>query len=269
MGIYELLSQAIDTRKGGNACDFNGYLEDYLEMVEEGSEISTLLHALFEADNDLKICVNYRIGLSENSISNLIIRYKDINKLDEKPLKCPYIVYTKKDGQEKAILLASEYIYAKGLYYCATESGSVFEGCKNDIIALDTKNVETVVGLLTKVFGNRAGYLQRDIDRKTYANYDVMFEHALSISENVRNTIFDTLKEVEDKSELIKQTVVNWFLLKKYVYVQYMVDKNLLTTRHEGNTKAQRNQAKQNADAIRFISMPELYKGKLSERTSK
>ena len=33
MGIYELLSQAIDTRKGGNACDFNGYLEDYLEMV--------------------------------------------------------------------------------------------------------------------------------------------------------------------------------------------------------------------------------------------
>ena len=44
-----------------------------------------------------------------------------------------------------------------------------------------------------------------------------------------------------------------------------MVDKTVLNTKFEGNVKAQRKQAKQNADKIRFISISDLWRGKIGE----
>ena len=266
MGVYELLNEAVDSRKGGNDCDFNGYLEDYLGTIPSEDEVYPLFAALLNADPDLKICVNYGIKLSDNSISNLIIRYKDINKLSEKAFKCPYIIYAKKDDREKAVIMADEYVYAKGLYYCATESNASFEGVKNDLVAIDTNHINEVVELYKKLFNNRAGYLQREVDQKMYENYDAMFKHALDIATKIKDNIFEDLKNTEDKAALIEKTVVSWFLIKKYVYVQYMVDKKILNDVHNGNTKAQRNQAKQNADAIRFISIPELWKGRIGRK---
>ena len=99
-----------------------------------------------------------------------------------------------------------------------------------------------------------------------YENYDAMFKHALDIATKIKDNIFEDLKNTEDKAALIEKTVVSWFLIKKYVYVQYMVDKKILNDVHNGNTKAQRNQAKQNADAIRFISIPELWKGRIGRK---
>lgn len=266
MGIYDLLNEAIDVRKGGNDCDFNGYLEDYLTILDKDEEVYQLFETLLETDSDIKVCVNYHIALSSNSISNLIIRYKDINKLDAKAIACPYILYFKKNDVQKAILLASEYVYAKGLYYCATETGATLEEVKNDLVAIDTNHINIVVDLYKKIFDNRAGFLQREVDHKMYEDYDSMFKHAVEISDRLRNNIFDELKETDNKEALISKTVVSWFLLKKYVYVQYMVDKKILEQRHDGNAKAQRNQAKQNADAIRFISIPELWRGHLTKR---
>lgn len=113
MGIYDLLNEAIDVRKGGNDCDFNGYLEDYLTILDKDEEVYQLFETLLETDSDIKVCVNYHIALSSNSISNLIIRYKDINKLDAKAIACPYILYFKKNDVQKAILLASEYVIGR------------------------------------------------------------------------------------------------------------------------------------------------------------
>lgn len=59
---------------------------------------------------------------------------------------------------------------------------------------------------------------------------------------------------------MIYSLVVRWFLLKKVVYVQYMVNKDMLQNVHEGNIKKQRNQAKINADEIPFISYSELWR---------
>ena len=37
MGVFELLSQKEDSRKGSYLCVFNGYLEDYLTDMPEGT----------------------------------------------------------------------------------------------------------------------------------------------------------------------------------------------------------------------------------------
>ena len=39
MGVYELLNEAVDSRKGGNDCDFNGYLETYMAKPETQESI--------------------------------------------------------------------------------------------------------------------------------------------------------------------------------------------------------------------------------------
>ena len=72
---------------------------------------------------------------------------------------------------------------------------------------------------------------------------------------------FDKLKDVEDKYEMIREYIVKWFLLKKVLYVQYMLNKDFLTNVHEGNVRKQRNQAKINADEIAFISYSSLWRG--------
>ena len=46
MGVYELLNEAVDSRKGGNDCDFNGYLEDYLGTISSEDEVYPLFAAL-------------------------------------------------------------------------------------------------------------------------------------------------------------------------------------------------------------------------------
>ena len=48
--------------------------------------------------------------------------------------------------------------------------------------------------------------------------------------------------------------------MKKVLYVQYMVNKDILNSVHEGNIKKQRNQAKLNADEISFLSFSEMWR---------
>lgn len=82
MAIYQILEEIKDVRKEGELCDFNGYLEDYLEVIDssEDQPMKDILHALFEENHDLKICVNLRADINRQVISNQIIRYKDAFK---------------------------------------------------------------------------------------------------------------------------------------------------------------------------------------------
>jgi len=70
----------------------------------------------------------------------------------------------------------------------------------------------------------------------------------------------EILPELSDRTSTIYQYVVNWFLLKKVLYVQYMVNKNFLNTVHEGNVRRQRNQAKLHADDIQIVSYSEMWR---------
>ena len=127
MGVFELLSVKEDARKDSDLCFFNGYLEDYLNEVSDSDVHRDIFVQLFEADHALKIIVGLNISVLNETISNAIIRYKDITKYRNKALTIPYVIYGKKDDQEKAIVLTDEdYLYAKGLYYVLTEPGSEF-----------------------------------------------------------------------------------------------------------------------------------------------
>lgn len=258
MEIYELLSELPDKRNENGVCDFNGYLEDYLS-VSEDEEANEVLRALFETDGDLRIVVNMRIGVNKESISNSIIRYKDVFKLGDSALKIPYIVYTKK---EKALVLTKkEYIYAKAYYYALTEPNGRFVDAKNDCVALDMSNKDLVVETLKLLDEKKAGYVQRGLDRKYYENYDASYEYALKLAENIKENIFAKIEESEDKESFINSCVEKWFLIKKFVYVQFMIDKDALRSKFENNIKLQRNKAKENADSIRFVSISEMWKG--------
>ena len=96
MAIYDILSSQKDQRDGGSVCTFNGYLEDYLGMIEEDetkekeTEVFRYLHSL---DENLHICTDLHLDINRNAIANQIIRYKDAFKMPEGQICIPYIIY--------------------------------------------------------------------------------------------------------------------------------------------------------------------------------
>ena len=266
MAIYSILSEKIDSRKNGQDCVFNGYLEDYLSM--EGDNLDPVLKNAFaaiqEKENDVRIVVDMRSVINRDAISNQIIRYKDIFKLTGKPLVYPYILYFTKNEEDPALLVvpytAYGYILAKGMYYCMTEPGSEFIDCKNEIVAVSFENSEDIVRTFEELSTNRAGAIQRRLDNQNYENYEVLKEAAIKASQDIRQNALELLTDIEDRTRYIYDYVVNWFLLKKVLYVQYMVNKNILKTVHDGDVRKQRNQAKTNADEVEFLSYSEMWR---------
>ena len=265
MNLYDLLIAKEDARKGNGVCKFNGYLEDYLSDLQEG-EIKNLLNTLFELDNNMRIIVDYNIAISKDSISNAIIRYKDIYKSGDKALCIPYIVYFKNNNDSRGIIITPEdYLYAKGYYFALTEPGSSLRECYNDVLALSIDDKEDVNKIFNEIFTKRVGQIQRELDSKHFSNYDELFDKANKLCDDFKEHIYDNIEQQDNKEEYIRYCVSRFYLLKKLVYVQYMTDKNILNERHEGNIKLQRNQAKNNADQIRFISISELWRGKVND----
>lgn len=266
MAITAILDSKLDSRRNGDDCAFNGYLEDYLNM--EDIDIDPVLRQAFTeiqaAEADTRICVGLKSEINNDAISNQIIRYKDVFKLSGKPLIYPYILYLNKDGQERALLTVPYtqygFIKAKGLYYCMTEPGSEFIDCKNEIVAICSDQPEAITKAFESLFTQRAGALQRGIDSRFFKNYDELKSAAVEAAAALKSEAPGVLAALEDRAEQIYAYVVDWFLLKKVLYVQYMVNKNILNSVHEGNVKRQRNQAKLNADEITFMSYSEMWR---------
>ncbi len=265
MAIYNILEQQLDSRHNGEDCEFNGYLEDYLGLEPElDPALKEAFTQILELDENARICVGLHSSINKDAISNQIIRYKDVFKLNGRVLSFPYLVYDTQDGQERALLIVPDqdagYIYAKGYYYCMTEPGSPFIDCKNEIVAISSPRADEIVSAWKKLWTMKAGALQRSIDREHFATYDDLKAAAIEAGEKQKAGAADVLAAMEDRSAQIYQYVINWFLLKKVLYVQYMINKNILNTVHEGNVKKQRNQAKLNADAVTFMSYSEMWR---------
>lgn len=271
MGVYQILKDVQDIRKEEGKCTFNGYLEDYLSSIEEVEcQAKNVLTKMFESDSDLKICVDLHIGINQSVVSNQIIRYKDAFKLKGEPLCIPYIIYGEKQGSERALMLMNgeddDYLLAKGMYYCMTEPFSLFAECKNDIVAMLFEDEEEVLSVFSRLFTLKAGALQREIDRVHFANYEQLKQLALDKASALKESIIPALQAAEEKEDLIVNAVIQWFLLKKVVYVYYMVNKDILTRVHENNIKKQRNQAKVNADEVPFTSYSEMWRNSSKPR---
>jgi len=270
MGVYELLSTKEDARKGSPLCVFNGFLEDYLSGLEETHEDYAYLKGVLDYDNDTRVMVDLRMGISQSSVANQIIRYKDIYKLDNKAVIIPYIFYWKKDEREIAALIAREsYIYAKAMYYTLTEPNSELKEYRNDILALEVGDLEGLTTNCAKLATNRAGYLQRGLDRKYFDNYETAYQQALKLSDDVMTMLKETKNVKENREDIVQKAVSSWFLIKKFVYVQLMVDKRTLEKEFEGNIHKQRYKAKENADSIHFISYADLWRGRIEPEVDK
>ncbi len=261
-----MLDAKLDQRKNGDDCAFNGYLEDYLDM--EGTGLDPVLReafsAILEKEPETRLIVDLKGSLSTTAISNQIIRYKDVFKLAGKPIRYPYILYRTKDEEERALLVLpySEYgyIYAKGLYYCMTEMGSEYIEQKNEIVSLCSANADQIVDTYNQLFEIKAGALQRGIDRAAYQSYEVLKQQCIAAANELSSSLSERLAASSDKQKVIYETVIDWFLLKKVLYVQYMMNKSILRMAHDGNVKRQRNQAKLHADDIKFISYSDMWR---------
>lgn len=271
MAIYDILCEVKDRRDPMGICEFNGYLEDYLSLIEEEEEkreLYEVFEPLLKKDEDLRICVALRLNINKDAIANQIIRYKDSFKLPHGTIQCPYILYGKFHEAQKAIILTigdlEEYILAKALYYVMSEPENEYEGTRNEIIACsigEARKELAMEGMERFFFHNdKAGIVQRYLDGKMFLNYDEMYELAQKMASYQLVNLKDILAKSENVEDTINQIIATWFLLKKFSYVQYMMDKNNLNRVHEGNVKKQRQAAKEKCDAIGFVSYSELWK---------
>ena len=183
--ILEVLGACADQRTDNGCCEFNGYLEDYITILEEreGCEKQLDLFKKFmEINESYRIIVNLQLTCSKETIANQIIRYKDAFKLPEGQLKAPYILYTKVNEKATGILCSfggkDETIYAKGAYLVLSEPGNQYEAIRNDLVsvAFDDEVLTHQMDLLKRfVMGSdKAGYIQRGLDMIIFKNLDEM-----------------------------------------------------------------------------------------------
>ena len=246
MDLYEQLSIAKD-------CDFNGYLLDYLKIYKPAQKYEVVFKTLVNNSENWHLIVNYHFDLNLQSAANKIIHYKDIHKLSKRAFICPFICYMKQGTMTRAIIFADNFIIAKGLYLSLTEKGNIFEVYRNDIIALNFLNHQLLKPILKQLWFKKAGYLQRIIDHQIYRDYEAMYADAKAYAQQITLTINRKLNICNHKDKVIATAISHWFFLKKCVYVEYMVNKDILAKQHHGDQNAQRLQAKANADQIRIV----------------
>lgn len=268
--ILEVLGACADQRTDNGCCEFNGYLEDYITILEErgGCEKQLDLFKKFmEINESYRIIVGLQLTCNKETIANQIIRYKDAFKLPEGQLKAPYILYTKVNEKVTGILCSfggkEESIYAKGAYLVLSEPGNQYESIRNDIVsvAFDDEVLSHQMDLIKRFVTGRdkAGYIQRGLDMIVFKNLDDMINTAIAIAEDQCTNGVEALKDAEDPRSAIYKLIEHWFYLKKFVYVQTMMDKGRLNSIYDGNPKKQRQAAKQNSDAIKYVSYSECW----------
>lgn len=271
MAIYDILYKIKDAREANGIAQFNGYLEDYLSLIEDKEDqkdIHALLTPLFMKNQELRICSELQLNINKDAIANQIIRYKDSFKLPRGTITCPYLIYGRFQDTQKAVILVpgnkEEYVMAKALYYVISEPENEYEGTRNEMIAtsISDTNKDIVLEGIEQFFyhNEKAGIVQRSLDSKLFIDYEEMYDTAQTMASYQLVNLKDILAKSENAQTTINQIIATWFLLKKFSYVQYMMDKNNLNRIHEGNVKRQRQTAKEKCDAIGFVSYSELWK---------
>lgn len=266
MSIIEILQSSAQPETEGLKSTYCGPLADYLTSGQcQDETVKYVYEKVNAAYPQAGICTGLNITVNPNIVPNQIIRYKDVAKLNGKGYPCADILYfTNESGAEKAMLYtpltSGAYLLVKGEYLVLTEPGSAFEPYRNDIVALASSDVDFVINTVKDLFRRNAGGIQRFIERKIYGSYELLLADAVKMADGLATEAKEKLVEMDDRAGYIQSCVLKWFMLKKVVYVSYMLDKNILNNVHEGNSKAQRTQAKANADTIKFIPYSEMWR---------
>ena len=242
---------------------YNGHLEGFLKKEEiPDPAVSQAFYEILHIVPDIHVCAGLGCAVSEEAISNRIIGYGDIRRAGRYPLIVPYVLYMYSRGRQRAVIVLPRSIYsslyAKGLFYCLSDPGSVFEEDKNEIVTVTSSRPADIIYAVRMMHEMKASVLQRRLDDRSFREYDALLADACSAAEQLCLETEQLSADAKERTEQIRQTVQDWFLLKKLVYVQYMQSKELREERHGGSVKQQRRQAKENADRIRTVSYRQL-----------
>lgn len=263
--MIDILKQIQDERNGSKTCLFNGYLEDYINSMEENHSLKTLFTKILELNQDFRILVDYHFNLQIELISNQIIRYKDVTKIPPHQFNCPYFIYGIDANEETMGIIIDDkdsYHILKGIYYVLTETGAILEPMKNKVIVLHTSQnpLLTIDKLIKDTTHIKYGGVQRSIDASVYQNLDLLkqqiIQEALKLQADFRVNIVNHTHKANE----IYKIVIQWFLLKKVVYVQTMMNRTYLEKECNNDIKVQRHHAKLNADDVSFIAYSELWR---------
>ena len=265
MAIAEILSAKKDERRNGSDCIYNGSLKEVLDTDKDlNGTLKTAFGKILETDPDVRVIKGLHCAVSRNAVSNQIIRYRDIFKLSGKPLNVPYVLWNQRGEKERALLVLPYekygYLYVKGLYLSMTDQGSEYLEARNEMVAVCSDDADLIADTYERMFREKAGSIQRKMDHMYYHSYDELLKMAQEAGEEQKKDAPKVLVSLHDRTRTIYQYVVRWFLLKKVLYVQYMVDKNILKTIHDGNIRKQRTQAKEYADSVQFMSYSEMWR---------
>ena len=260
MAIYEILEQQNDSAE----YSYNGSLGAYLETEPElDDSVREAFARIAETDPETKIIVDLKGAVKLDAISNRIIHYRDIGKLQGNPVVYPYILYVKDDNGDRAMLVVPYepygYLYARGYYYCLSEAGSQFYDVRNEVLEVCTGSSDEIVNSWDRLRQEKAGMIQRQLDRRHFRNYDELKQQAMEAAEALKAKAAEVLPEIVERGDLIRYYIVRWFLLKKVLYVQYMVNKNIRSSAHDGDIHKQRNQARINADEVPILSYRQMW----------
>lgn len=262
MGLVYAMSDIKDKRQGGHDCTFNGYLEDYLNI--DSPQYKELLEQVFEMDESMRVMENVRVHINKDLVANKIIRYKDVHKIPRGYIKAPLILYSEGDEREFALILVDRnYLEAKGIYYCLTEQGGLLGAYRHNVLVLPIEETEIILELLKILPSDRPTImsLQREQDRRHYKNTDALIDQAIAVGQENISFINESLRtEPQGRADRIHQTISSWYLLKKMMYVHYMMDKDTLANENEGDIKRHRQCAKEYCNKIEFIPFSELWR---------
>ncbi len=266
MSIVEIFSGILDKRSNSNQSFFNGYLEDYLYEMEDDHVLKKRFTQIAEKYHDLKVVVDFRFSVNKEVIANQIIRYKDAFKVPKRAWICPYLLYGKTDKENDFVIIVNgeskqDYFIAKGIYYCLTEQHALLSDNRNNVLALSASEEHFNLEMIDQVIEDEKsiGFIQRELDQKMFDSNADLKEKVQLLSDAIKEDVEKNVLSSTSKQTTIYHAIVSWFILKKMLYVQTMVDKDL-QRELDNDIKKVRHQAKENSDSLVFIPLSEMWR---------
>lgn len=268
MAVVDILKEVEDSRKGSNITKFNGFLEDFLS-VTENEELKAQLQPIYEAFPDLRIATEFRFNVNKKTISNQIIRYKDVFKLPYNYFDVSMILYGAIEDREFGIVVADgtrkiDYFLSKGMYYLLTEQYAIFEDCRNEILVLTHAHFGEITEIVESLRNPnlRIGSVQRRLDRQYFHGFYDLHAYLMEFAQAIHDSAPQDMGLVRDRSVVIFRNIATWFLFKKLIYVQYMSNRDLLRDESEGDSRQHRTRAKELVDQVPYIPFSEMWRMK-------
>ncbi|NLA77996.1 MAG: hypothetical protein GX845_00425 [Erysipelothrix sp.] len=267
MDLKTLLDAIPDQRSEAPRCTFNGYLEDYTNQISDDHVLYERFKEIIQYDPTVKIIVDFNYTMNKKNVANQIIRYKDAFKIPTRYWQCPYLLYGATENRGSfAIMLGGEseldYLFMKGVYYSLTEIDALLYEYRNKILTSSSHAAFFNIDYFENVVTHKSsiGSLQKQLDRQLFEDNASLIERALTLSDQVRSDV-EASYALENQDDAIYMAIVRWFLLKKALYVQTMIDQ-VLRQALDNDIKKVRTLAKQHVDRVQFIPLAIMWRSK-------